>query len=71
MFTKPLTELYYLSNILPSIETVPKLANLSSALTKYIFCYLLCPLLSHEKVNNKNHTLPSEHLPVPSKQQKH
>ena len=35
-----LTELYCLSNILPSIEAAPKLANLSFVLTKYIF-YLL------------------------------
>ena len=35
-----LTELYCLYNILPSIEVVPKLANLSFFLAKYIF-YLL------------------------------
>ena len=36
-----LTELYCLSNILPSIEAVPKLANLSFFLAKYIFCLLI------------------------------
>ena len=35
-----LTKLYCLSNISPSIEAAPKLANLSFVLTKYIF-YLL------------------------------
>ena len=35
-----LTELYCLSNISPSIEAAPKLDNLSSVLSKYIF-YLL------------------------------
>ena len=35
-----LTKLYCLSNILPSIEAAPELANLSFVLTKYIF-YLL------------------------------
>ena len=35
-----LTELYCLSNISPSTEAAPKLANLSFVLTKYIF-YLL------------------------------
>ena len=36
-----LTELYCLFNILPSIEAVPKLANLSFVLAKYIFHFLI------------------------------
>ena len=35
-----LTKLYCLSNLLPSIEAAPELANLSFVLTKYIF-YLI------------------------------
>ena len=42
MFTKPnWIELYCLSNISPSKEAAPELANLSTVLTKYIFCYVL------------------------------
>ena len=36
-----LTELYCLSNISPSVEAAPKLANIACVLTKYIFYRLI------------------------------